>query len=113
MITTNIRQPAVYAAVGVFCLCVELGIFGILRSTLDTVLANSVAIFFGLLLAFNLNAKYTFKKTDDYFKRLVRYFTVGGFGILLSNILLLEFSEHFEEVFAKLLTLPFYLWFSI
>jgi len=74
-------------------------------------IANAIGYFFGTLLSFFLNRKYTFKIEDNVYKRLMLFFLVAFLGYLSSAILLYVFVVIFsiDVIFSKILTLFFVL----
>lgn len=68
------------------------------------IVANVISCGTGILCSFLLNRKYNFQVTDHTFRRMIIFFAVGVFGLLLSSLLLhfciedLKWNELFSKV---------------
>ncbi len=103
------RHFLLYTAIGLSGVALDFLIFALLISKTDInyLLANFIAISIAILNNFLLNAYFNFKKTDGLLYRFASFYFVGLLGLGLSQILLIFFiALGFNEIIAKLLTLP-------
>ena len=70
--------------------------------------ANFISYFFGTLMSFYLNRRFTFVVYDNTFRRLLIFLTVASLGYLISALLLHLFIIYlnFDLKVSKVITLP-------
>ena len=68
---------------------------------------NILSISCGISMSFILNAKLNFKVHDNYLSRFMKFYSVGGLGIVISNLLLYILYEQMsvEVVPSKIITI--------
>lgn len=107
------RHFYLYTIIGISGVALDFIIYVALVKFLNVspVIANFISISIAICNNFWLNKTYNFKVTDHLLKRFLFFYIVGLLGIFASEILLIIFHyiAGFNDVLAKLLTLPFVL----
>lgn len=67
---------------------------------INHLIANPIGMCIGIINNFFLNAYFNFKKTDKILIRLIKFFSIGVFGIFVSELIIYLIHDLF---FAKLL----------
>jgi len=82
-----IRNLVLYGLIGGFSSTVDVIVFILLNSrlNLNEFLSNAISVHIGILISFLLNSRFNFKKTDKLLKRLLSFYIVGLFGLLISS----------------------------
>jgi len=102
------KQFILYGIIGISGATLDFTIFNfLLKFDFYYLIANSISILFGITNNFILNAKFNFKKTDNYIKRYINFLFVGLFGLFVSNLFLYIFIGYLEwsAIYSKLLTI--------
>lgn len=99
---------AVYAVIGAFSATLDFILFLILKGIFPVLLANTISVTIGILTSYALNSRITFRSSGASKYAIFRFFAVGIFGLIVSNIslLLLTALLEFPEGPSKLVTLP-------
>ncbi len=104
------RQLVGYAVFGGAGALTDLCVYFLLVRGLDSpaVGTNVVSVCCGISVSFLLNSRFNFKRTDRPTVRMMRFFTVGLSGLVLSTVLLAVLVRETDLVaqWAKLLTIP-------
>ena len=102
------KQLVSYGIIG----CISSGTDAILFAYLVYVLmapelaVNIFTVCVGITISFFLNRKFTFKMKDHTAKRYIRFFTVGMFGLLLSELIIWAGSMlNVETIVIKLVSI--------
>ena len=84
------RNFFLYGFIGVFSVLIDFGVFKILVDffKIDYLIANIISIHCGILNSFLLNFYFNFQTKSKKNKRLLYFYIVGLFGLLLSSLLL-------------------------
>ena len=84
------RNFFLYGFIGVFSVLIDFGVFKILVEffKIDYLIANIISIHCGILNSFLLNFYFNFQTKSKKNKRLLYFYIVGLFGLLLSSLLL-------------------------
>ncbi|MDR0412128.1 MAG: GtrA family protein [Treponema sp.] len=83
-----LRQVVLYGVFGCFSALVDILLFSLLSSFLNVTPANIISVHCGILCSFLLNTFFTFKVKNKMRRRIVIFFCVGYFGLLLSMLIL-------------------------
>ncbi|WKZ30054.1 MAG: GtrA family protein [Candidatus Dojkabacteria bacterium] len=85
----------IYCLIGFTGLSFDMGLFYVMFNMLhiNYMLSNAASMSLGITNNFILNAFFNFKKTDKFFIRFLKFYLVGIFGILLSNLILYVFHD--------------------
>lgn len=98
-----------YSLIGVTGVTLDITIFFLLHQKLGMYyqVANIISVSCGITNNFLLNSFLNFKMKDKLFKRFIRFYSVGLFGLGISAGLLYIFVEqlHIIEIIAKLMTI--------
>ena len=70
-------------------------------------IANVFSVTIGITNNFFLNAHFNFKVSDKLFKRFISFFSIGIFGMLISELLLYVLIEKYQndELISKIITI--------
>ena len=87
---SKFRNLILYGIIGCCTASLDFLIFTGLTQWTPThyIVANAISCSTGILCSFLLNRKYNFKVTDHTMRRMVIFFSVGIFGLLLSSVIL-------------------------
>lgn len=98
-----------YCMIGAMSASIDFFIFFLLstHTPLHYLLINVISISCGITNSFFFNARLNFKVYDEYLKRFAKFYTVGLFGIIISNTLLFILYEQMALpiIFSKGITI--------
>ncbi len=102
------RHFILYVVNGTIATAVDMSIFFLLSDVFGFyfLIANIISVFFGILVSFELNSRYNFKKTDLRFKRFFAFSIICLIGMGLGSLLLTTFyiGLSFPKLIAKILS---------
>lgn len=114
-----IKQYVIYFGIGILGAVVDLSIFSLLLNifTLNYIFAFLLGKVSGMVNNFFFNAKFNFKTTDNYLKRLSSFIFVGSIGIAVGTGLMylavdiLSLNELFSNIVITFLvaTIQFFI----
>ena len=100
------RHLILYGIIGSCTATLDFLIFTALTHFFSShyIISNGISCTIGILCSFFLNRKYNFKVTDHTLRRMVIFFSIGLFGLLLSNAILYVTIDkwHWNKLTAKL-----------
>lgn len=84
-----LRELFLYGIIGVSTAALDVVLFQVLLLiSVPLLLANFVSVSTAVGSSFVLNAKYNFKKTDNFYRRGMKFFSIGYFGWFVQSIIL-------------------------
>ena len=101
------RTFILYVIIGGLCFLIETLSFIIFRDYLSLILSNMLSIYLASLVSFFLNSFYNFSTKDDKFFRYIKFIIVIQIGTAFSSFLLYYLVSYFDEIVAKVFTIPF------
>lgn len=99
-----------YAIIGVTGVAIDFILFLLLvKVGVPAVVASVISVSVAIVNNFILNAYLNFKKKDHIWWRFLSFYTVGATGVVLSALFIILFHNILEmdEVYAKLISVPF------
>jgi len=103
------RDLILYAVIGAFCASIDFGVYTALCywQIMPYLWANIISIHCGIICSFLLNRSVNFKVKDHPKTRFLSFYTVGLFGLGISETMLytLVTVNHMDEVLCKLLSI--------
>lgn len=100
-----------YGLVGVLGLLVDVGLFYLLHKIVGVnyVLANVISSSVAVIHNFFLNSFFTFKVTDQRWKRFLSFYLVALIGMGISSLMLILMVSvwHMDAVVSKVITIFF------
>ena len=98
-----------YSIIGGMGASIDFFVFFLLNThtAIHYLVINIISISCGITNNFFFNAKLNFKVRDNYFRRYVKFYLVGLFGIIISNVLLFLLQEWLaiSIIFSKIVTI--------
>lgn len=79
-------------------------IFTLMFLGISAVVANAIGYFFGAILSYYLNKKYTFKSKDNSHREAIKFFMVLGVSYLLNFLTLQWLLESINHYYAQLVS---------
>lgn len=102
-----LRELFLYGIIGGSTAALDVLLFHLLTGVhVPLLIANFISVSTAVGSSFILNARYNFKKTDNFASRARKFFAIGYFGWFIQSIILLigvdslSFSETYVKIFA-------------
>jgi len=104
----TLSQMVLYGIIGLIGSGFDLAMFSLLTLCMWPILANTLSVGASIVLSYILNSQITFSRFKHARFAALRFFTVGIFGLVLSNVLLvlLMRSLGWPEIWSKVVTIP-------
>lgn len=102
------RHFVLYVIIGTAATAVDMSIFFVLSGPVGFyyLTANIISVFIGIIISYELNSRYNFKKTSYRTRRLISFFAVCLTGMIATSLLLTIFYiwMDFPKFTAKIIS---------
>ena len=106
---SRLRHLIMYGIIGGFCATLDFGVYSALCywSFMPYLWANIVSIHIGIFTSFILNRSFNFKVKDKVTTRFLAFYTVGLFGLGISELILylMVAKAGWNEIVCKLFSI--------
>lgn len=90
MICPCSQKMFLYGVIGVFSASLDTISYMLLNTRLQVpnLAANFISVNIGICVSFFLNTYFNFRKADELKKRIIRFFSIGYLGLLISSLIM-------------------------